>query len=81
MAFAIKPRTVEKHVTLATSMLNEMMSADFPPDSQSLSSEGRDSTAVLPDIHRPVIYPRPLEAPTPGYRVQRIRGEESSKLS
>jgi len=29
-AFAIKPRTVEKHVALATSVLTEMMPAHFP---------------------------------------------------
>ena len=32
-AFAIKPRTVEKHVALATSALMEMMSAHFPQPS------------------------------------------------
>lgn len=79
-AFAIKPRTVEKHVTLAASTLNEMMPTHFPEECANASlkaprfrqSDSRDPQPIR--LH-------PLKAPTPGYRAPRIRDAAFSKSS
>lgn len=79
-AFAIKPRTVEKHVTVAATTLSEMMPTHFPEEcaSASLKAPGLRGDSRDP---QPAIRPHPLEAPTPGYRAPRIRDAAFLKSS
>ena len=78
-AFAVKPRTVEKHVALATSILSEMMSAPFGRSVEAHLAQHLNSAAAIPKTRRPAISRHPLKVPTPGYRVLHSHDEAFSE--
>lgn len=80
-AFAIKPRTVEKHVATATCTLSELMPMNAAPAAQPRSSRRLDSVAAIPEIGGAAIPRHPSEAPIPGFRGPRIRDEAFSRSS
>lgn len=80
-AFAIKPRTVEKHVATATCTLSELMPTNFVRGAQLRYSRRLDSVAAIPEIRRTAIPRHPSGAPRPGYRGPHIRDEAFSRSS